>query len=180
MKSRLPDARRTGRRAQTSQTAADIARGAMGDSIPFYLRLAQDASFAAFSRATGIPELRPGWYAVLRLLQQRPDMTASFLCRLVGKDKSTMTSLLTQLETSGLIVRERAEHDKRVQWVRVTPAGRARLRRLRHHAIRHDRQLDRIVGAAAKAEFLAALRRIIEAFDRSATGHRRPHAGTAR
>jgi hypothetical protein len=42
------------------------------------------------------------------------------------------------------------------------------LKRLARHASKHDRVLDKVVGPAYKPEFLAALRRIIHAFDAKA------------
>jgi DNA-binding MarR family transcriptional regulator len=143
----------------------DVRLGSIRESIPFNLRLAQNACFAAFAKATGDADLRPGWYTLLQVLHDNPGSSATALSRTTGRDKSTLTPLLTQLEEHGLIVRRTTAHDKRMQSVDLTRAGRERLRRLAQHAVRHDRALDKIVGPAYKPEFLAALRRIIDAFD---------------
>jgi len=143
----------------------DIELGWIRDSIPFNLRLAQNASFAAFVKATGEADLRPGWYSLLQVLEDNPGSSATALSRTTGRDKSTLTPLLIQLEEHGLIVRRQTEHDRRMQAVDLTRAGRERLKKLARHAAKHDRTLDKIVGPAYKTEFLSALRRIIHAFD---------------
>jgi DNA-binding MarR family transcriptional regulator len=146
----------------------DVRLGPIRESIPFNLRLAQNACFAAFAKATGEADLRPGWYSLLQVLHDNPGSSATALSRTTGRDKSTLTPLLTQLEEHGLIVRRTTAHDKRMQSVDLTRAGRERLKRLARHASKHDRVLDKVVGHAYKPEFLAALRRIIHAFDAKA------------
>ena len=152
-------------RAPVASAADALALARIRDSIPFNLRLAQNASFAAFARAVGDADLRPGWYALLQVIHDNPGLTPTVLSRTTGRDKSTLTPVLTQLEEHGLIVRRQDEHDGRSHSVHLTRAGRARLRRLASHASRHDRALDRIVGAAYKADFLRALTRIVRALD---------------
>lgn len=142
-----------------------IELGRIRDSIPFYLRLAQNASFQAFARAVGEIALRPGWYAVLHVIDQNPGLTPTVLSRTTGRDKSTLTPVLTQLEEHGLIIRRRDVRDGRSHGVYLTRGGRAELRTLETHAVRHDRQLDRIVGPSNKRALLQALARIIHALD---------------
>src|SRR4051794_7032184 len=91
--------------------AAAVDLGRILESIPFHLRLAQNASFAAFAKAAGEPDLRPGWYSVLQVVHDNPGLSATTLSRTTGRDKSTLTPLLTELEARGLIAREAADHD---------------------------------------------------------------------
>ncbi|HEX9320716.1 MAG TPA: MarR family transcriptional regulator, partial [Xanthobacteraceae bacterium] len=63
------------------------------------------------------------------------------------------------LERRGLIERRRSPKDRRVHALYLTSGGRSLLRELTRHAVAHDRQLDRVLGAG-KAQFIAALRRI--------------------
>jgi len=95
----------------------------------------------------------------LLLIDQNPGLTQTALSRASGRDKSTLTPALDDLERRGLVERRRAPKDRRVHALYLTGGGRMLLRELRRHALAHDRELDRILGAG-KAQFVAALRRI--------------------
>jgi DNA-binding MarR family transcriptional regulator len=127
--------------------------------VGFHLRLAQEASFRAFAQRVGARDLKPRRFAILMLIEQNPGLTQTALSRASGRDKSTLTPALDDLERRGLIERRRSPKDRRVHALHLTGAGRSLLRELGRHAVAHDRQLDRILGAG-KAQFMAALRRI--------------------
>jgi DNA-binding MarR family transcriptional regulator len=136
------------------------ATGGIEDRIGFLLRLAQEASFSAFARRTGEAALRPGRYAILSLVGANPDISQTALGLAAGRDKSTLTPALADLERRGLLKRERLAQDGRRYALRLTPAGRAMLKRLAAHAAAHDAELDALVGAEAHDAVVAALRRI--------------------
>jgi len=137
----------------------NVALGQLADMVGFHLRLAQEASFRAFAQRVGARDLKPRRFAILTLIDQNPGLTQTALGRASGRDKSSLTPALDDLERRGLIERRRAPKDRRVHALHLTAAGRSVLRELRRHAVAHDRRLDRILGAG-KAQFLAALRRI--------------------
>lgn len=132
---------------------------ALSDAIAYALRLAQEASFAAYLQRVGNPDLRPGRYTVLMLLAGNPGLTPTALSRVSGRDKSTLTTTLRDLEARGYVVRSRNAGDRRSYAVSLTPAGRDLLGQLRRHAQAHDAMLDRVVGAD-KARLMAVLGRI--------------------
>ncbi|WP_376097455.1 MarR family winged helix-turn-helix transcriptional regulator [Roseomonas sp. CCTCC AB2023176] len=146
--------------------------GPLADTIGFRLRLAQEASFAAFARRTGHAELRPGRYALLTLIGENPGLSQSALSAAAGRDKSTLTPATADLERRGLIRRERGA-DRRSYAVTLTAEGEAVLRDLRAHAEAHDRRLDELVGPQNRPAFLAALRRLISGLEAN------PDEGTA-
>src|SRR5262249_20948266 len=76
---------------------AEVRLGALDDYIAFHLRQAQNASFKAFKRRAGDPDLRPGWFAVLALVDANPGITPIMLSRSSGRDKSTLTPILSNL-----------------------------------------------------------------------------------
>ena len=165
----MPHVRRAAATGKSVMLPRTCELGPIRESIPFNLRLAQNACFAAFAKATGDAELRPGWYTLLQVLHDNPGSSATALSRTTGRDKSTLTPLLTQLEEHGLIVRRTTAHDKRMQSVDLTRAGRERLKRLARHAAKHDRALDKIVGQRPQGRSSSPrLRRIILAFDAKA------------
>ncbi len=138
--------------------------GPLGDAIGFRLRIAQEASFAAFARRAADAGLRPGRYSLLTLIAENPGLSQSALGAAAGRDKSTLTPAMRDLERRGLIRRDRAKGDRRAWAVTLTPAGTAALRRLRSHAADHDARLDALVGPA-RGVVLAALSRIVAGLD---------------
>ena len=70
-------------------------------------------------------------YAVLKHLSEGRARTAADLCRLMSHDTGAMTRILDRLEEKGLLRRERCREDRRVVYLRVAPAGRTQLPRLR-------------------------------------------------
>jgi DNA-binding MarR family transcriptional regulator len=63
-------------------------------------------------------------WAALLLLRDHPDYTASDLCRELHHDSGALTRLLDQLETRGLISRQRRSSDRRLIRLMLLPAGR--------------------------------------------------------
>ena len=70
-------------------------------------------------------------YAVLKHLAEGNARTAADLCRAMYYDTGSMTRILDRLEEKGLLRRERCREDRRVVFLKVAPAGRAQLPRLR-------------------------------------------------
>lgn len=116
------------------------------DSIAFQLRLAQAASFQAFSDRVAEPGLRPGRYAILQFIADFPGIRQTGLSQAVGRDKTTLTPTLADLERRGLILREADSSDGRARRLSLTPAGHQLLARLALHANAHNRQVDAIMG----------------------------------
>lgn len=84
-------------------------------------------------------------FAVLTSLAEQGPASQADLGRRLGIDRSDLHALLGELEAEGLVERGRDEEDRRRNVVALTPAGRAKLRRL-------DRRVD-----AAQSALLAPL-----------------------
>lgn len=139
----------------------EISFGELGQTIGFNLRLAQQASFQAFARRVGSSDLRPGFYATLALIHENPGISQTALSQANGRDKSTLTPLLDELEQRGLVIRERLATDRRSYSLRLTTEGIKALKTLRTHARAHDKMLDELIGPSQKEAFLCSLREII-------------------
>jgi DNA-binding MarR family transcriptional regulator len=152
-------------RARGQKTALPAASaaprlGPLADFIGFHLRLAQEASFQAFARRVRDLDLRPGRFAALALIGWNPGISQTALGRASGRDKSSLTPALDDLERRGLVNRRRSKRDRRIYTLSLTPKGEKLLDELMAEARAHDRRLDRIVGLKNKAEFVRTLRRI--------------------
>lgn len=139
---------------------AAIDFGPLENWVGFHLRLAQTASFQAFSREAQDVDLSPGRFATLLLIGRNPGISQTALSRAVGSDKSTLTFALDDLVKRGFVHRTRLRKDRRHYSLSLTAAGERMLAELTECARRHDRNLDRIIGPRDRATFLKILRRI--------------------
>jgi DNA-binding MarR family transcriptional regulator len=130
--------------------------------LGYHLRVAQEASFQAFSAAVDKADLKPGWYSILTILSEYGELTPSDLSRVCGRDRSTLTATLKGLVIRGLIERHQNPDDQRSYSVRLTDDGHKMQRRLHAIAHRHDQRLDEIAGED-KDVVLAVLARIVNA-----------------
>jgi DNA-binding MarR family transcriptional regulator len=140
----------------------EVRLGPLRTFIGFHLRLAQDASFRSFAKHTGRPDLKPGRFAAMMVIHNNPGITQVALGRAISRDKSTVTPLIQELHSQGLVSRRRSASDRRSITLELTRAGEATLAGLLVHARAHDRRLDAIVGRR-KAEFIELLRKIADA-----------------
>jgi DNA-binding MarR family transcriptional regulator len=143
-----------------SESAEPIRYGALERWVGFNLRMAQAATFAAFSRLSKEIGVRPGRFATLMLIGRNPGISQTALSRANGRDKSTLTPVLEDLVRRGLVRRKRMNNDRRAYRLTLTPAGRKLLDQLTACARRHERNLDRVIGPGDRARFVAILRRI--------------------
>ena len=89
------------------------------------------------------------------LLRHRDDptpMTATALIARTHLLKSQMNKVLTTLEGKGFIARARAESDRRLVYIRLTPEGEAAYR-AEHADI--EAQLQQLVGRIGEAQALS-------------------------
>jgi DNA-binding MarR family transcriptional regulator len=145
---------------QAANSSEPLSYGELGDSLAFHLRLAQEASFNAFARRVGQTDLRPGRYAILKLIAENPGISQTVLSQASGRDKSSLTPALDDLETRGLIRRERVATDRRSYALFLTAPGRTALAALDQQAQAHNATLDRIVGPEEREAFMRLLQRI--------------------
>jgi len=161
----IPLAHKPDREEERERTAGALVPGVdygpLAEWIGFHVRMAQISAFQAFAREVGEVDLPPGRFAILTLIGRNPGISQTVLSRAAGRDKSTLTPALQDLKRRGLITRVRREKDKRSYHLTLTPAGEAMLQRLTECAVRHERNLDRVIGARDRARFLATLRRIM-------------------
>jgi len=139
----------------------DIRLGVLADFIGFHLLLAQNASFRAFARHSGQPDLKPGRFGALMVIHNNPGITQVALGRAISRDKSTITPLVQEFHRRGFIRRSPSPVDRRSITLTLTRAGEAALRELLAHARAHDRQLDAIAGKR-KPALLVLLRKIAD------------------
>ena len=76
-------------------------------------------------------------------------LTMSELSRELMVSNGNVTGVIDRLEKIGLVQRERAEHDRRIQFIRLTREGRRKFSRM---AQQHEQWLDNILGDLTESD----------------------------
>jgi len=134
--------------------------GPLAHWIGFNLRMAQEATFAAFSRRSYKIGESPGRFATLTLIGLNPGISQTELSLANGRDKSSLTPVVEDLVRRGLVERRRVDHDRRTYRLSLTPAGQNTLAEMTRCARLHERKLDRIVGRRNRPRFVRLLQKI--------------------
>jgi len=149
------------RRGRNGETIAEsINFGPLEYWVGFNLRMAQDATFEAFSRRSQEIGESPGRFATLTLIARNPGISQTELSHANGRDKSSLTPVVEDLVRRGLVERKRMRNDRRTYRLNLTVAGKKVLTDLTRCARRHELNLDRIIGSRDRKRFLQILKRI--------------------
>ncbi len=154
------------RRARNGAAAAgSVKLGPLEQWIGFNLRMAQEAAFEAFSRRSAEIGESPGRFATLTLIARNPGISQTELSHAAGRDKSSLTPVIEDLVRRGMVARKRMEHDRRTYSLSLTPEGKKTLSTMTRCARRHERNLDRVIGARDRTRFLQLLKKIAAEID---------------
>ena len=111
--------------------------------------------------ALGSVGLTPALFAILNVVGAREGTIQQELGSALGIDRSTMVSLIDQLENAGLAKRRPSATDRRARQIAITPKGRRRLQRAR--ALISGVEDDVLAGLTAQQrhELMTLLRRAL-------------------
>jgi len=153
------------RRGRNGAADQSIEFGPLATWIGFNLRMAQEATFQAFSRRSQAIGESPGRFATLTLIARNPGISQTELSLANGRDKSSLTPVVEDLVRRGLVERKRVDSDRRTYRLRVTRAGKKMLAEMTRCARQHERNLDRIIGQRDRERFLRLLKKIAAEID---------------
>jgi MarR family transcriptional regulator, transcriptional regulator for hemolysin len=120
---------------------------------------------AAHVRATdvlGSVGLTPALFALLNVTAAREGAIQQELGSALGIDRSTMVSLIDQLESAGLAERRPSATDRRAREIAITPKGRRLLQRSRRMISETEDEVLTGLTAAERSELVRLLRRALE------------------
>jgi DNA-binding MarR family transcriptional regulator len=148
------------RRGRNGAAAGTVKLGPLENWIGFNLRMAQEATFQAFSRRSQEIGESPGRFAALTLIGRNPGISQTELSHAAGRDKSSLTPVVEDLVRRGLVARKRMDRDRRTYSLNLTPEGKKVITMLTRCARRHERNLDRVIGMRDRKRFLQLLKKI--------------------
>jgi DNA-binding MarR family transcriptional regulator len=136
--------------------------GPLSGLLGFRLRRAQLAVYEDFERDAPVPQLAPGQFGILVVIDQNPDKTQQELCEGIGVDKSTFTVSLDRLAERGLLRRVRSDTDRRRNSLRLTAKGKATLEAMLVHIERHEQRVFARLSATERKRLMEMLKKIGE------------------
>ncbi len=134
--------------------------GMLPELVGYQLRMAQIALFRDFAQGPGGEDVTPGLFGVLVIIEANPDLKQSELARATQLDRSTVVTVIDNLERRGLVERRVALHDRRSNAIRLTAAGTTLLRKLKRQVSQHEKRLLENFSEAERASFIALLRKV--------------------
>jgi DNA-binding MarR family transcriptional regulator len=150
--------RERGRNGEVLASSIDF--GPLTHWVGFNLRMAQEATFQAFSRRSQAIGESPGRFATLTLIARNPGISQTELSHANGRDKSSLTPVVEDLVRRGLVERKRMNSDRRTYRLSLTPAGKKVLAMMTRCARRHERNLDHVIGVRDRKRFIQILKKI--------------------
>jgi DNA-binding MarR family transcriptional regulator len=148
------------RKKKNGEAAAEVDFGPLAGWVGFNLRVAQEATFQAFSHRSQEIGESPGRFATLTLISRNPGISQTELSYANGRDKSSLTPVVEDLVRRGLVERKRMDHDRRAYRLSLTADGKKTLALLMRCAREHERVLDGIIGARDRKRFVDVLKRL--------------------
>ena len=115
------------------------------------------------AEALGSVGLTPALFALLNVIGAREGAIQQELGAALGIDRSTMVSLIDQLESAGLARRRPSATDRRAREIAITPKGRRLLERARKLILQVEDTVLAGLTAKERHELLTLLRRALDA-----------------
>jgi DNA-binding MarR family transcriptional regulator len=134
--------------------------GMLPQLVGYQLRMAQIALFRDFAEGPGALEVTPGLFGVLVIIEANPDLKQSELARATHLDRSTVVTIIDNLERRGLVERRASPNDRRSNAIRLTEAGSTLLRQLKRKVVQHEKRLLENFGDGELETFLKLLQKV--------------------
>jgi MarR family transcriptional regulator for hemolysin len=120
------------------------------------------ASHARAADVLGSVGLTPALFGLLNVIGARQGAIQQELGSAMGIDRSTMVSLIDQLERAGLAKRRPSATDRRAREIAITPKGRRLAQRARQMISQVEDEVLAGLTAAERRELLTLLRRALD------------------
>jgi DNA-binding MarR family transcriptional regulator len=141
-------------------SASALDHGVLRSLVGFHLRQAQIAVFRDFAATMGTLDISPGLFAVLVLIEGNAGLKQTALANAVHLDRSSVVSVVDNLERRGLVERHAVANDRRSNALRLTKRGTALLKKLKRKVADHEQRLAHDLDTRERATLVTLLQRI--------------------
>lgn len=129
--------------------------------LGYHMAQADIPAKAAFYKYVGEPlALRHVDFTILMLVRSNPGITQKQLSQTLAVSAPNITTLLERIESKGLIERVRSDADRRLQHVRLTPAGARIAKRSYELSLDCEREMLKHLTAGERALLLELLDKV--------------------
>lgn len=144
----------------TSSRDPDLLTTDLYEQPGHLMRRAQQIAVSMFHGVIGT-HVTPVQYAVLRILQDHPDIDQNTLANLCALDTSTTAALAVRLEERGLVERVVLPTNRKFRRVRLTAEGRSLLNELVPAVHELRRQMLASLDPAEQEVFMHLLKKFV-------------------
>ena len=109
--------------APARMTEGDLDLRGLSGKVGYLLRRAQISVFAEFIAVLRELQLRPGQFAVLRLVGSNPGLTQSKVCSVLDIKRANLVKVIDELQVRGLVTRVASDIDRRANRLQLTAEG---------------------------------------------------------
>jgi MarR family transcriptional regulator, transcriptional regulator for hemolysin len=120
------------------------------------------ASHVRAADVLGSVGLTPALFGLLNVVGAREGAIQQELGAVMGIDRSTMVSLIDQLEGAGLAKRRPSATDRRAREIAITPKGRRLLQRARGMILETENEVLAGLSAGERGELVRLLRQALD------------------
>jgi DNA-binding MarR family transcriptional regulator len=120
------------------------------------------ANHTRAAEVLGSVGLTTALFALLNVVNAREGAIQQELGSALGVDRSTMVSLIDQLESAGLATRRPSAEDRRAREIAITPKGRRLLKRARRLIAQAENEVLGGLSPEERRELKALLRRALD------------------
>jgi DNA-binding MarR family transcriptional regulator len=148
---------------EESSQSPRIELGSLSSEIGFALRFAQLAVFKDLISTFKPFDLRPGQYAVLKIIEANPGMPQGRLGELLNIQKTNLVALIDEFRLRGLVTKERLAGDGRQRRLTLSLSGVELMGEVEKAHDRHRASLAQILNHEERAQLLYLLDRLAAA-----------------
>ncbi len=159
----MPKARMRSAEAGEAPAALREARLPLWSRPGYLIRRLHQLHHALFLDECKAFNITPVQYGLLTTLSVHPGIDQVSLAAELGIDRTNVADVLARLAERGLVRRAASSEDKRVKLAYLTPEGAALTERMYGAMQRSQERLMAPLAPAERAQFMAMLKRLIEA-----------------
>jgi DNA-binding MarR family transcriptional regulator len=142
-------------------TEADaLSYGMLHGLVGYQLRLAQIALFRDFGAAFAEFDVTPGLFGALIIIEANPGLKQNQLARAIHLDRSTVVTVIDNLERRKLVERRVLPNDRRSNAIWLTRDGSALLKQLKRRVAAHEKRLVKHLSPAERETLVGLLQKI--------------------